>query len=256
MARTKVFATMTASTGTAASASASVFPNPIPIAETVHESSEQSPRTSLNGAWILDKTTRPREEWSMKHYLAVLNVHPLAIEAHDQGEMQHDVIHTIYMDQRELHVTKGSSCFKNENDGVNVVLEFGQRHVEHLPPGNREKSSIATTTTTNNSDDEFGKQFKIESTLEMVNGGKAQLTEVCELHSVLQQESGDGDGGETRSRHISRKSFMLQTLTIVNQRTGQQLTTKRYFLPYNNSDDDVTTAAAGSPPSPPPAATL
>jgi hypothetical protein len=196
-------------------------------------SHEQEPRTSLNGAWILDKTTRPKEEWSLKHYLAVLNAHPLAIEAHDKGEMEHDIIHTIYMDPSELQVTKGSSRFKHENDGVKVVLKFGQRHVEHLPPGNREKSSIATTTTTNISDDEFSKKFQIESTLELVNGGKAKLTEICELIMAVQQEGGDGDVGDTSSYRISQKTFMLQTLTIVNQRTEQQSTTKRYFLPYN-----------------------
>jgi hypothetical protein len=165
----------------------------------------------------------------MKHYLAVMNVDPLAIEAHDKGEIQHNTIHTIYMDHRQLHIIKRSRV----NNNVKVALEFGRLHVEYLPPGNREKSSLATMMP-----HEFGKKFQIQSTLQTVNG-KAHITDTRELLVVQGGHSGDGS-------RITR-TFMLQTLTIVNQLTGQQSTTKRYFLPYN----DVTAATtAGAPPSP------
>jgi hypothetical protein len=219
------------STATPPASTSSFLPNPVP-STTEPADYEPEQRTSLNGAWILDKTHRPNEDWSMKHYLAVMNVDPLAIEAHDKGEIQHDTIHTIYMDPRQLHIIKRSRV----NNNVHVVLEFGRLHVEYLPPGNREKSSMATTTPM-----EFGKKFTIQSTLQTTNG-KAHITDVRELLVVQGVDSGDGS-------RITR-TFMLQTLTIVNQLTGQQSTTKRYFLPYSDAAA-AAAAAAAAPPSTP-----
>ena len=93
-------------------------------------------RTSLSGAWILDKT---REPWSMKHYLEVMNVDPTAIEAHEKGEKDHDTIHTISMDERRVRIVKRSRV----NNDLVVDLEFNRHTVVFLPPGDRPKRSLA-----------------------------------------------------------------------------------------------------------------
>jgi hypothetical protein len=242
---------MTASPSTSpAAAPASFIPNPVAIAA----ANEPEQRASLNGAWILDKTPHPNAgDWSMKHYLAVLNVDPLAIEAHVKGEMLHDTIHTIYMNERQLHVTKRT----REKNSVKTVLEFGRRHVEYWLPGNREKSSLATRLSNNNNDDELGKKFQIQSTLPTVNG-EAHVTEICELLVVPEEEGvhSTSGGDHDTSRGITTRTFMLQTLTIVNQRTGQQSTTKRYFLPYRDVAPAAAAAAAAVGPPPLPLATI
>jgi hypothetical protein len=236
---TPLLSTMMASTSAATSFLPNPFlPNPVPSsAAPAGDYREPEQRTSLNGSWILDKTHRPNEDWSMKHYLAVMNVDPLAIEAHDKGEIQHDTIHTIYMDPRKLHIVKNSRV----NNNVHVVLEFGRLHVEYLPPGNREKSSMATTTPS-----EFGKKFTIQSTLQTANaaGEKAHITDVREL-LVVPYGVDVGDGSR-----ITR-TFMRQTLTIVNQLSGQQSTTTRYFLPYSDAAAAAAAAAAAPLPSTP-----
>jgi hypothetical protein len=244
--------TVSPSTGSAA-APASFLPNPdaaIAATTCTNVPEQQERRTSLNGAWILDKTPRPNaggdDDWTMKQYLGVLNVDPLAIEAHVQGEMRQDTIYTISMNERHLLYTKRT----REKNSVPTVLEFGREHVEYWLPGNRQKSSLATRLPTNNDDDDCDKKFQIQSTLQTVNG-EARVTEICELLVVPQEEgihvsatttSSIGDH-DTRRGTIATRTFMLQTLTIVNQRTGQQSTTKRYFLPYN----DVATVDAVAP---------
>ena len=95
-------------------------------------------RDSLNGAWILDKT---REPWSMKHYLEVMNVDPLAIEAHEKGEKEHDTIHTITMDHQRVQIVKRSRV----NNDLVVDLEFNKHTVVFLPPGDRPKRSLAVS---------------------------------------------------------------------------------------------------------------
>ena len=155
-------------------------------------------RDSLNGAWILDKS---RGEWSMKNYLATMNVDPLAIEAHEKGELEQDTIHTITMTDKTVEIVKRSRV----NNDVRLYLEFGKESVEYLPPGNRPKKLLARSN--------HKGHLEIHSSLHTVNG-EASVTDIKEL----QQE------GE--------KSVLIQKLTIVNEQTKKSSTTTRYYNPY------------------------
>ena len=95
-------------------------------------------RHDLNGAWILDKS---QKNWSMNNYLRVMHVDPVAVEAHEKGELEFDTIHTINMDRKKVKIVKRSRV---NNDFV-VELTFGQEELISLPPGDRPKRSLATT---------------------------------------------------------------------------------------------------------------
>ena len=173
-------------------------------------------RDTLNGAWILDKTKEP---WSMKHYLEIMNVDPMAIEAHEKGEKEHDTIHTITMDAQKVTIAKRSRV----NNDLVVTLDFDQELIVHLPPGDRPKKSLATSRDPTH--------LEIRHTMQTINGF-AQVTDI----KHLQQEEG------------SQRTYLVQSLTIHNQQTGRSATTTRYFLPYTppppTADDAATTAAA------------
>mmetsp|Transcript_21844 Transcript_21844/g.51308 ORF Transcript_21844/g.51308 Transcript_21844/m.51308 type:complete len:194 (+) Transcript_21844:1-582(+) len=155
-------------------------------------------RTDLNGSWILDKT---REPWSMKNYLQVMNVDPMAVEAHEKGEKEHDTIHTITMDQQRIKIVKRSRV----NNDLVVELEFNKPLEVLLPPGNRPKRSLATT--------QGPAHVHIQNSMQTTNG----LATVTDTKELVQE---------------ANQTFMVQTLFIQNEQTRQNSTTRRYFLPH------------------------
>lgn len=156
-------------------------------------------RPDLNGAWILDKT---QKDWSMNNYLRVMKVDPVAVEAHEKGELEFDTIHTITMDAQKIKIVKRSRV----NNDVTAELTFGQESIVSLPPGDRPKKSLATS--------HGPGQLKIVHSLQTYNAGKATVTDT----KTLQQDED--------------KSVLVQELTIVNEVTSEQCTTVRRFIPY------------------------
>lgn len=131
-----------------------------------------------------------------------MNVDPVAIEAHEKGELEFETIHTITMDAQKVKIVKRSRV----NNDVTVELTFGQEQIIHLPPGDRPKKSLATSEGPGN--------LKIVNSLQTYNAGKATVTDV----KNLQQEED--------------KSVLVQELTVVNEVTNESCTTTRYFIPY------------------------
>ena len=160
------------------------------------------PPTSLNGCWILDKA---RGEWSMRGYLEAMNVNELAIKAHEKGEQEYDTFHTITLTEDRVKIIKRSRV----NADLVVDLPLGTEQTEYLPPGDRPKKSLAVS-------DHPG-HLQIQTSMPTVNG-LAKVTDI----KVLQTKVDDDPN----------KTMMLQTLTIINEQTGQTHTTTRYFLPY------------------------
>ena len=156
-------------------------------------------RSDLNGAWILDKT---QQDWSMNNYLRVMKVDPVAIEAHEKGELEFDTIHTITMDSEKVKIVKRSRV----NNDFTVELVFGQESLVNLPPGERPKKSLATT--------QGPGHLKIVHSLQTYNAGKATVTDT----KTLKQEQD--------------KSVLVQELFIVNELTNESCTTIRQFIPY------------------------
>ena len=159
-------------------------------------------RSSLNGTWILDKSRG--DEWKMNNYLATMDVDPLAIEAHEKGEMEHDTIHTITLTDRSVEIIKQSRV----NNQLRVQLVLGEESADYLPPGNRPKKSLARS-------DHLG-HVEIVSSLLTVNG----MAQVKDVKNLVQESD--------------EKSVMVQELTITNEATGKSCTTIRHFLPYND----------------------
>jgi hypothetical protein len=143
-------------------------------------------RNDLNGAWILDKT---QQNWSMNNYLRVMKVDPVAIEAHEKGELEFDTIHTITMDHEKVKIVKRSRV----NSDVVVELTFGKEELIHLPPGDRPKRSLATS--------DGPTHLKIVNSLQTYNAGKASVTDIKTL------------------RQDEDKSVLVQELTVVNEVT-------------------------------------
>lgn len=137
----------------------------------------------------------------MRAYLETMGVHELALEAHEKGEAEYDTIHTISLDHNSVQLIKRSRV----NADIRVDLELGVEHVVFLPPGNREKKSLAMS-------DHPGHLY-IQSSLQSFNG----LARVVETKNLLQEED---------------RTVMVQVLTITNDLTGATCTTTRHFIPY------------------------
>jgi hypothetical protein len=173
----------------------------------VSEPVPESPCT-LNGCWVLDKT---KGEWSMRGYLEAMNVNELAIKAHEKGEQEFDTIHTISLLKDRVKITKRSRV----NADLVVDLPLGVEHTEYLPPGDRPKKSLAISN--------HPGHLQVESTMPTMNG-VAKVTDIKEL--------------QTNSDAVDREAnptVVMQTLTIVNEQTGQTHTTTRYFIPYRDT---------------------
>jgi hypothetical protein len=199
-------------------------------------------RDSLNGSWKLDKS---REGWSMRTYLSVMEVDPLAIEAHDRAEQEADTIHTItIVAHKSYHIIKQSRV---NNDLITELPLDGTTEAtatvrKILAPGDRLQTSRAT------SNDGGRTHISILSTIETVNG-TAVIVDTKEL--LQQEEEDDGSAASnddnrmmvsTRSR---RRSVLKQTLVITNQANHKTCRTTRYFVPVDqHKADDVAVVVA------------
>jgi hypothetical protein len=214
-------------------------------------SHSSSYRDSLNGSWKLDKS---REGWSTRKYLAVMEVDPLAIEAHDRAELEADTVHTIAVTPHKSYRIVKRSRVNNDLvtelplDGATEATASTVRKV--LAPGNRLQTSCAT------SRDGGKTHISILSTIETVNGTAV----IIDTKELLQQddEDEDGDDGEggdgaddsrmtttmvsTRSQ---RRSVLKQTLVITNQDNHKTCRTTRYFVPVDQHRADDAAAMAG-----------
>jgi len=137
----------------------------------------------------------------MRSYLETMGVDELAIQANEKGESEHDTHHTIELSQHQLKIIKRSRV----NNDLVVELTLGQEHIVHLPPGDREKKSLATS--------HNQQHVQIESSLLTVNG----LARVVEVKRLLLEEA---------------QSVLQQELTITNVSSGKSHTTVRFFVPY------------------------
>jgi hypothetical protein len=203
-------------------------------------------RDSLNGSWKLDKS---KDGWSMRTYLAVMEVDPLAIEAHDRAEQEADTIHTItVVPHKSYHIIKQSRV---NNDLITELPLDGTTEAtatvrKILAPGDRLQTSRAT------SNDGGRTHISILSTIETVNGTAV----IVDTKELLQQEEEEGESASnndnndnrmmmasTRSR---RRSVLKQTLVITNQANHKTCRTTRYFVPVDQhkADDAAAVVAA------------
>jgi hypothetical protein len=143
----------------------------------------------------------------MNKYLETMNVDPLAIEAHEKGEKEHDTYHTIEFIHwgSTVKITKRSRV----NNDLIVELKLGQESIEYLPPGNRPKRSLAVS-------DHAG-HLCITSSLQTVNGTAL----VKDIKRLVQE--------------TDERTVLVQELTVTNEQTNQTSTTVRYFNPYTDT---------------------
>ena len=106
---------------------------------------------------------------------------------------------------------------------------MGEEHVQHLQPGDRPKKSTATS-------EDFRTHLQVTSSLLTMNG----MAHVTDVKRLVDEPSGE-DG--------SKKSVLVQALTIVNEQTNQSNTTTRYFNPFDGNLEAGD--AHGMPPAPP-----
>jgi hypothetical protein len=204
-------------------------------------------RDSLNGSWKLDKS---RDGWSMRAYLAVMEVDPLAIEAHDRAEQEADTIHTIsVVPHKSYHIIKQSRV---NNDLITELPLDGTTEAtatvrKILAPGDRLQTSRAT------SNDGGKTHISILSTIETVNGTAV----IVDTKELLQQEedeesaASNNDNNDNRmmiSTRSRRRSVLKQTLVITNQANHKTCRTTRYFVPVDQhkADDAAAVAAVGA----------
>jgi hypothetical protein len=174
-------------------------------------------RTTIAGCWMLDKS---RDNWSMNEYLQTMNVDPLAIEAHEKGEKEHDTFHTIdFVDRGKVRIVKRSRV----NNDVVVELVLGRESIQYLQPSNRPKRSMATS-------DHSG-HLCIKSSLVTTDHGTAVVTDTKRLQTS-EVEPETKDESVTNQTSKSDDVVLVQELTIVNEETGKSHTTIRYFNPY------------------------
>lgn len=171
-------------------------------------------RDTLDGMWILDKS---RGEWSMKHCLEVMNINPMIIDSHCIGELDNDSIQTIQFD-KEKHSVRIIKKNYIGNDDIVIDLQLDIEHIEYLPPGNREKRTIAIVDTRNTSSSYCN--LEIKSNLHTFNG----YISIIDSEYVVQERISDNDNNITRS-------VLVQEMTITNARTKKQHKTTRYFNP-------------------------
>ena len=148
----------------------------------------------------------------MRGYLETMGVNELAIQAHEKGESEHETYHTITLDGNNLRIVKRSRV----NNDLVVELVLGQETVVLLPPGNRQKKSIAMS----NHDG----HLEIQSSLLTVNG----MARVVDVKNVQQEDD---------------KTYLVQQLTITNEVSGASNTTTRWFLPYDKTPPHLTNTA-------------
>jgi hypothetical protein len=166
---------------------------------------------TMNGTWILDKR---RGSPSMRGYLETMGVTELAIEAHEKGESEHETMNVIAFDDTTFRIRKLSRVTDLELD-----LRLGEEFRLTLP-GDRIKTVLATS-------DDPGRSVRIVSRMPTMNG----MAKVVDT-KTLQREG--------------NILVLVQTLVIVNERSGKEHTTVRYFVPYQGEIGPAAVTAKGT----------
>lgn len=91
-------------------------------------STQQIHRQTLEGTWILDEA---RAGWSMPLHLETMQVDPLAIEAHEKGDIEADTFHIIQFAGNRVHIIKSSRV----NNDLSVDVELRMEQIEHFSTG-------------------------------------------------------------------------------------------------------------------------
>lgn len=183
---------------------------PTMIAEVVSSSGEGVGLGTMNGTWILDKR---RGSPSMRGFLETMCVTELAIEAHEKGESEHDTINIIEFDDDYFKIKKLSRV-----TDLYLELTLGEEYRQKLP-GDRIKTVLATS-------DNIGRSVRIVSRMPTMNG----LVTVVDT-KTLQRES--------------NILILIQTLVILNESSGKEHTTVRYFIPFEGEIGPAAVTAKG-----------
>jgi hypothetical protein len=218
----------------------------LPTTAHIPQSNGSNYRPTVQGCWILDKEKTAAMEAScvMSSYLAVMNVDPLAIEAHEKGERETDTFHTIefFVDDtmKTLHDERENSSAPRKvrltkrsrvNNDVVVTLSLGAEQIQYLTPGHRAKKMLASASNPLT-------QLRIDSSLQTDHG----LAKVVDIKTLLQEPDEEAPSAVAvvmSTRRSSKpnipkgRTWLCQVLTITNQETGASHTTTRYFCPYH-----------------------
>ena len=173
-------------------------------------------RDSLNGKWQLD---RNRGNPSVRGFLEIMGVSPLAIEANEKGDADHNTIHDITLTQTNYTIKKLSRV----NDMI-LDVTLGDEQVKPLLPGDRIKRTLATS-------DHLG-HVLIVSSMPTMNG----VARVTDEKHLLQETAMDG----------TPRSIYVQKLTILNESTQTSDVTTRYFLPFEGEVVPTALTAGGN----------
>ena len=173
-------------------------------------------RDSLNGKWLLD---RNRGNPSVRGFLEIMGVSPLAIEANEKGDADHNTIHDITLTQTNYTIKKLSRV----NDMI-LDVTLGDEQVKPLLPGDRIKRTLATS-------DHLG-HVLIVSSMPTMNG----VARVTDEKHLLQETAMDG----------TPRSIYVQKLTILNESTQTSDVTTRYFLPFEGEVVPTALTAGGN----------
>lgn len=149
----------------------------------------------------------------MRGYLETMGVTPLAIEAHEKGEEEHDTIHIIEFAEDSFAIKKMSRV----ND-FSLQLKLGQEFRQDLP-GDRVKTILATS-------DSPGQSVRIVSRMPTMNG----MAHVIDEKTLVREQN---------------LLVLVQTLTIKNELNGNENTTVRYFVPYQGEVGAPAATAKG-----------
>jgi len=151
----------------------------------------------------------------MQGYLETMGVPPLAIEAHEKGEAEHDTIHEITLTESNYKIHKMSRV----ND-LTLDLILGQEHTKVLEPGSRVKKTLAMS--------EHKGHVQVVSIMPTMNG----VAQVTDIKTLVQEPSGS--------------SSMVQKLIITNQQTSNSHTTIRYYIPHTGKLSAPAATAGGN----------
>jgi len=173
-------------------------------------------RDSLNGKWLLD---RNRGNPSVRGFLEIMGVSPLAIEANEKGDADHNTIHDITLTQTNYTIKKLSRV----NDMI-LDVTLGDEQVKPLLPGDRIKRTLATS--------EHLGHVLIVSSMPTMNG----VARVTDEKHLLQETAMDG----------TPRSIYVQKLTILNESTHTSNVTTRYFLPFEGEVVPTALTAGGN----------
>ena len=163
-------------------------------------------RDTLNGVWILDKN---RGKPSMRGYLETMNVHELAIEANEKGDSEHDTIHDMTLTGTDFTIKKLSRV----ND-FTLTVKLNEP-TDAIINGNKKRTTFATS--------EHLGHVKVESTMPTLNG-MARVTDTKTLEISTNNNNKNNN---------SQVTLYKQELHILNEATGKNHTTIRYFLPHS-----------------------